>query len=137
MLKYAPVCVRCTYSPLRSTGPPGFRAYLLNLITRTGANGARTEPPCMLEFLAAKRKQIMRVGVTTDLMLSQEALHSFVTTTTGTDFGPMYVPCRPAAACAQSGVAVVLGPLRSTDACSPVPRGAAPRAPAWHGMARH
>jgi len=74
-------------------GPPGFRAYLLNLITRTGANGARTEPPCMLEFLAAKRKQIMRVGVTTDLMLSQEALHSFVTTTTGTDFGPMgYIP---------------------------------------------
>ena len=50
-------------------GPPGFKAYLQLLVKRTICNGARKQPPCHLEFTAAKRKQIMRVVVQSDMMI--------------------------------------------------------------------
>jgi len=49
-------------------GPPGFVPYQRLLLRRTLCNGAREEPPAQMEISAAKKKQIARVQVSTDLM---------------------------------------------------------------------
>ena len=49
-------------------GPEGYVPYLNMLLRRTIFNGPRSEPPCQLEVEAAKRKQVMRMNVATDLM---------------------------------------------------------------------
>lgn len=54
-------------------GPKGYQAYCNLILRRCIHNGARMQPPCSLELEAAKRKQIMRVRVMTD-MVTKEAV---------------------------------------------------------------
>jgi len=49
-------------------GPPGFIPYQRLLLRRTLHNGARTEPPAQMEITSAKKKQIARVQISTDMM---------------------------------------------------------------------